>query len=430
MSKIGEGIQAIKGKLRSKKLLIIITWIVLLLFLILGLMLDLTYWGLIDIGCINGFWKVVKGVLQPIGFSYTHAYSILKGSLSITITTFSLVVNMGINISGRLEQKIFGIAKNEFSVLTPQLEYKSLRKMIYWVPFLMIIFINLKWCIVGYLLLFLSLWFLIKNCKVLAESYDRSKDCEIIVNEILNRVKDEEYNDEKVLWAQRAFLGEIRIGIEKTEGWRKAGILLETFVEKVVSLDDEKCFIQSYYFFKEIFGFQDQKMKHTQSVLSVKVLFDSIYEKLSVNDYKKNIVLGAVLSSSVPQWTENEVLDFLTWFLDFVGRRKRNTTSYKGEEAHSIQIYQSGAVMLILEYWLNNHYTKQNIGLERKIIRLWDYGGKIFGKGEAISLENCLQYSETLLKYDSIKMQDCFKNLKDDYIKNRGRSYIGRLVLS
>lgn len=118
-----------KNTLRKRAILGFAIGIAIVL-LIVAFCLDLTYYNVIKCKCMLSFFGFVKSLMEPVGFRYSKALDILTRNVGVLVTTFSLILTMGVNIANRFEGKVFGITRQELYSSDIRKIYSNLRKIV------------------------------------------------------------------------------------------------------------------------------------------------------------------------------------------------------------------------------------------------------------------------------------------------------------
>lgn len=401
-----------------------ISCIVVILF---SIVMDYVYKGLIERECIVDVYERLANIPKWMGLKYCKALEILNGVLGVLFTTFSLILNMGLNIANRSEHKIFGIPRKELEELRGERKVSLLRNIIYVFPLLMILCMNLGLCITGYVVLIFSYVFLIINYSLLGKSYDKEEKQQLVINGLLFFVEDKKYKQEDNLIRYQAMIEEIRKGILKEEGWRNGELLYKGFLGSIEQYDYFSKYILTYHFFDCLF----YKGKERNYVEELKCVCEFVNRnedehlkrgQFDINDYSS--LLG-VFNAIILRWDEYELINFLKWYFDYKSRSIYKNKLLYGD-VDSGEQERAGILLVFVEYWLWTN--EKNVILNEKILEvLWEYG-KNFLKRE----EKLLEIIAKLISVDGRKGQDilqkCIENLREDSNKNRQRSLICHII--
>ena len=410
---------------RIAKVFRVLGIIVVTLILPFGVALDLVYSGRLKYVCLENLIDWMKNILMPVGFRYYIANEIISGSMGISFTTLSLLLSMGINLSNRFEIKIFGIPRQELVVSTGQRIYKWLRILIYIFPFMMLICINLRLCVAGYIVLLYNMIFLIVEYVLIVRSYRWEKNVDYTVKKLLNVL---EKNDNKMFsdhMEYQVWLEEIRLGIEKTDGWEKAEQLCEHFMQQISEFEGIKCYISSYFFFDIIFCRGSQNKLNNSALRCMKKYICSLYER-KTNNWNE-VSFCAMVKVIFRYWDELQINAFLKWFLDFANR-SQGGDSDKIKYIEAKETTQIDILVVMIEEWQSHQETYRGL-LNVNLESLWfradfsDVSDKLY-----LDLFKIVDDIEENVNYEKKFAVEAYENLKEDFKDNYGISFIGSII--
>ncbi|MDD6072038.1 MAG: hypothetical protein PUC12_14705 [Clostridiales bacterium] len=396
-----------------------------ILFLVLGLGIDLTYSGRIDCSFLQRVINALKEILIPIGCSYHKAGEIISGSMGISFTTLSLLLSMGINLSNRFEIKIFGIPRWELGVSAAHKMYNWFRVLIYVFPFVMLICVNLEFYVLGHLVLAYSMIFLIVEYMLIIRSYKWNKNIDFTVTKLIKVFENKNNKNISNYSEYQVWLEEIRLGIEKSDGWEKAEQLYEHFVQRVSEFRDEKCYISSYFFFDIIFCKGKQPELNDSALRCIKSYICQLYDR---NNKKWNeVVFCSLMKVAFRYWDEAQIYDFLKWFLDYTNRSEGGDIN-KIRFIEAEQVIQINILLVMIEEW-KSHQKKYN-GLLNSILNvMWFQGELSIECGDKyLRLFEIIHDTEKQLRYKDDNTLKAYENLQKDFEKNHGISFIGNTI--
>lgn len=145
-----------------------------------GILLDLTYQGVLHGKILVSILNVARG-LGKIGLHYDTMFSFLENNVGTIVTMITLFFTMSIHVANRTEERVYGFSRSELYGLPRTVRSRHLN---YLAPVLMILLINLRYCLSGYLLLLWSYFFLMRQYSLYAGSFDKQRDIEAIVKKL------------------------------------------------------------------------------------------------------------------------------------------------------------------------------------------------------------------------------------------------------
>ena len=118
------------GILRIKDFLTKKNWgvAVLLILSIYCLLLDLAYQGNIGWDILVNVCCRTQELLTDIGFERERALELLKGSLGMSVTMVTFILNLGINLFNYSERKVFGISWGDLKSDADQIPKKLYKR--------------------------------------------------------------------------------------------------------------------------------------------------------------------------------------------------------------------------------------------------------------------------------------------------------------
>lgn len=351
--------------------------IVLLLIALGSLLTDLTYakyinWSILIDGTL---WIVNR--LKAIGFTRSTALSLLKGSLGMTVTMVTFVLNLSVSFFAHSEHKIFGIgwgdlqfeeSPSTFSI------YQWFLKIGILFPLFIIVALNLELCCISYALLICSYFVIYFQYNDLTKSYDKKVQRECVVRKMVGYVENEKDCIDDNVTDFCAILENIRKGIWETEGWNNAWLLIDIFLQKVMEFERDKCYMISCIFFEVIFAVPAEENVREQMIF-VKKYIGGL--RTANDEEKEEVVLWSLLCAVVMQWNAETMRTFLKWFTCLDRRSSQRILIGHGKLERSEISRQSAVILIMLEYWLYIYEDDVNIDCEC-VNKIYKHGKRFF----------------------------------------------------
>ncbi|MEY8517076.1 hypothetical protein AALC25_09140 [Lachnospiraceae bacterium 29-84] len=402
-------------------------FLLFIIFIIL-IIVDLVHAGFLQYPWTKRIYCCIAYILHGIGADYDRAFTLLSGTLGTLVTTISLILNIGITIANRSEGKFFGIPRKDWDGINNK-NPSNVHYIIYFSPpLLMILSINLGLCLTGYAIFCFNYIYLIITYIRCSKSYKEEHYYHIAIHTFLSYTQQDDFLAEENIINYQNLIGEIQKGIEQSEGWRKAEILYRYFLEELHNLEEEKgCFL-IYHFFYGIFRSGNDKT----TLEATQWLKIYINKMLEANTYpgqhdspKDAIILWGMISALLDGWTEQNLLQFLTWYLDFPGRSiyKKLTSQFEG--ITETEMFQAGIILIGVEYWLQKK-EGHNIQYEETLLLLWKYGKPIL-KLDSL-LDSIIFIHGKINGQEQEKFSGYIENLKNDCETDMQRSLICHMI--
>lgn len=406
----------------------IIAFIALLFFLSPGIWFDRVY---------QGSWEFGKEIVELIrkynllGVSYQKAVGTLNSNFAVVITVLSIFVTMNGNIAERSEKKVFGIPRYELNFYAHSDWYKRTRKMIWFSPGLMLLFINLGYCLTCYMLLGYCYLFLLAHYVLYHRSYSREKGQKAVCSKLLFCVKKSVNAEKGEMRAYQSFLEDIRGSIETTGDLRNAENLFEEFIEHAMEYDEKKCYLLSYYFFSIVFWKNGRKNREPVLEMMEDCMDNFGNSLLMEGDLyeKKFAVLWGMLCAQYENAKEEELIDFMRWFLDITGRSRAFVWS--NDKILKLEVIQRQTLQMLMlsESWVLNNPVTDPVFAEL-LDGLWSYT-------ETVQEEMVRAYWQTLCMFYLLtgenwkcKAQQSWDRLYQDIFYNKRLSGLSVILLA
>lgn len=400
---------------------------IILLFIILlpGFCLDTIYH-------YSELWKLSSTVLgqfcimiNQMGFSYSSAFGMLRSNFGILITAISVIVTMGINISNRSESRVFGLSRKAlvFSERTRIYQYGHI--MIFAAPVLMVIAINLEYCITGYLILSFSYLFLVLCYVLFDSSFSADKDKESVVKKLLGSIPDSMQEAEDIS-AYLLHLNDMRQWSDKEKNWEGIEQLFLDICDEIKKYDVTKMYVFGYYFFDIVFVRKGNE-NSGRAVRALKNYMDCMY-KPEWNEKRDAyyLILWGMLKCLLNGCPQEEMVYFLKWYMDYPERSKK-VLRHKGHPIdESDEQKQMGILLIEIESYLNNNSQINSYILE-SLPAIWTGGKYFLGEQEESFVKDYLSINE-IYGLGTHGIVENIKNLYSDYRDGTARSVIVTLL--
>lgn len=389
---------------------------ILTVMMLSGIILDNVYKGVWKIPWISGVADVLKGFLSRQGITYQSALKILSSNVGVLMTMVSLFLTMNINIAERFEKTIYGITRKELFYSPKDRWYRWTKRIGYFTPMLMVVFLNLSYCISGYLLFFYNYLFLIIHYYRHVSSYSDDKTKSALIRKLVRLLPDDRFYNEDDILECKMFLENVGNSIEENGAWSDAESLFLRL------LDDTKTIVQTkrealcHYFYQIVYW----KRSHRNKIASMRTLkvcienLDKASAKGKVDD-KEWAVIEGMMAIAFSQCTDDELVAFLQWFLNQPergGRVFRETQKVWPAETFRRQV---GIALVLLEQRLrlrgaNDEHLREPVRI------LWNIGKNTFF-GEEFQWENSMEaFGDDWTEKNKYSNEEIIKDLKSDYL--------------
>lgn len=380
-----------------------------------------------------------------MGVRYTDAEKILTSSVGILVTTVSLIITIGTNISQRSEQRMYGIPRKEITKEKTSPAFKGLRRVTYVAPVVMIACLLFKWIITGYVVMGYIYLFLLYYCYINGQTYGRTRTLNKVVDILLNCFSLYEQNKENCIMQYQLHLEDIRSSIPKESAWCDIELLYKNLIQKLIDeinragernkkkeWTSEEIFMICYWFFKIIYMENNGDEYKYPALKLLKANVTEIEEKEDI-DFEsdisiKNITLWAMLCAKFEDCTAEEIIELLVWFLDFSTRSGRNIENGGEEISSSIIDEHNGMLLIMIENWLNQHWDFAEVKIIRWLNKLWEKGNTFFKGKYDKRINRYLELYKELFNEEVWKLNDYVKNLKCDKMNGTDSSKIVSII--
>lgn len=398
----------------------------LVVMLLPGIMLDNIYLG-------NWKWQLGTKLLDCLrklsvfGITHDNAFRILGNNVGVLMTLVSMFLSMNINIAERSEKKIFGIPRKELSAIRNGCIYRCIRRMNYIAPVLMITFLNLSYCVSGYLLFGYCFSFLILHYCIHESSFSREENPKKVAKKLLSYFPTQgKWSDEMIL-RYRILLESVGKSVEEEGNWQEAEVLFHCLTEMAQEYDDKVKYLVCYYFCQSTYCRQKRRQN-----IAFTYLLKTYVEKSDRSATQKDVGLDwpvflGILKPFIYESDEEELTQFLRWFLNYADRsREALRRTGKGIPCNYLD-EQTAMLLLLLECRLQQKGMKSGM-LEEQIRHIWNNGKRAFFNPGVQLKDRIYSLKNTIFQGIGESEDEILTNLESDYINNTKKSLIANIV--
>lgn len=324
------------------------TLLIMILMLLPGMFLDIFY--RMGIG-IWYSWRIVS-VLRYCNITYSNSFKILGGSFGVIVSIVSMFLTINNNISERFEKKVFGIPRAELYEGENGI-YKYMGRMCLCAPVLMMLFLNLEFCMSGYLVFCYCMLFVVMHYYRYDSSYSRPLDK--MVCRIMRDLPREELWTQDTLSAYQLLLECIGQSAEEEGNWQEIESLYLALIDAQQEYDYDKRYLTAFYFYRIVFWGSGRKSRIGLIPMDILIAY---LDMLDIEAGADDLLLGknwpmlwAMMKAAVFEADERELIRFLEYFYDFPrrsGRVLQKTKIYTLDL--NIMREQAGILLVLLEY--------------------------------------------------------------------------------
>lgn len=402
--------------------------IIWLILLSPGILLDLTYQGVLHCRIFMSVLDMARG-LGKIGLHYNTMFSFLENNVGIIVTMITLFFTMSIHVDNRAEERVYGFSRSELDSLSRTVPYVvRSRHLNYLAPILMIVMTNLRYCLSGYLLLFWSYFFLMRQYSRYAGSFDKQRDIDAVVKKLTNCFADGLTSE--TLFEFQLTLEDFSNGIKAREEWKNA----EKIYKELTSQKYEEVFYYIYgrYYFESVFSEKElqgnrkalQMLRKEITACDLRVAEKEAIEK------EDRFLFWGILVGTIKCLCEEELLLFLEYFLAFHTRSNYTVERLNKGLPNPALSWQSAMLLTVVEVWLLQN-DPENPELADKVNLLWRHG-RSMTEPDCISIFDSFAElpDEVCQLFDDSVYQRALQNIKYDYRNSSRRSAAANLVAS
>lgn len=370
-----------KNKDKTDRVGIIRTIVLLTAMLVPGMAVDMFY------RLAAGWWRTWKIVswLESCNITYNNAFGILGGSFGVIISMVSMFLTINNNISERLEKKVYGIPRSrlyeEQHTFANGL-FKYLKRMCLCAPVLMMVLLNLKFCVGGYLVFVYCISFLLWHYHRYDRSYSRELAFKKTIDVLMKDLPKEGTWTLDTTFNYQVLLENIGKSVEEEGNWKDTENLYYGLIDAVREYDYEKRYYIIFNFYRMVF-WRKEKEGRTFPMDMLLAYLDSLDMELAkagtnIIKEKYQLVLWAMMRAAVCEAREEELIRFFEKFYDFLGRSRR-ILEKTGQAALPLKIMEeeAGMLLVLLEYRFRR-VMPANMHFVRWLKRVWECGNRCF----------------------------------------------------
>ncbi len=353
------------------------------------------------------------------GITFKSLYDALNGYSSVLVTVVGMIVTGWINVSERLEQRVYGFRRKE--LLPAAKLVTSLFAGVFCTPVWMVYAIVHRYCFMAYCIMgMVFVQFLISNV-LLAMTYSNNYDYNALIKKI--RKSLEKVRSMKDFCKYEDILDRIAGSIDKNTNWKE---LYEIFLGILSELDNEEECLKVY---KISYSFA-----HTVVAVKSKCLYELLVQytqKMNRNNWaddKAKRVYWVLLDCMYQTCSERQINDYLEQlFSEMMLDRNIGIVEcyYKIEDMEDI----FSMVVLQTECWLQNYNGQQLEPFNEKLNKIFRLGSRQYIGKEKGLLSNLINERDAITNEYSSVYHQCYKRLEKSYSANRGQ-HMGSFVES
>lgn len=392
---------------------ILLTILLLVLMLIPGIILDRIYWKC-QLHIIN--------CSKPPSYVtiYNNALKILESNVGVLMTMVSIFLTMNIDMAERSEKKVYGIPRKELHMSKKGLIYQTIGRISYIAPVLMVIFLNLSYCISGYLIYLYCYSFLIVHYYIHESSYSGSRNQKAVIAKLKDCfLETGELNTDFILKFQM-LLENIAKSVEEDGNWQEIGNLYNKLVQDIQKEEVLKAYVISHNFY-DIVYWRGSNRRRPASIQLLKFRIKEMDAGDSLVE-TEGVVLWGMLKTAIYKAKEDELIEFFCWFFNLSARGEDVLQQTQKQLSLILLKEQVGMILVLMEYRLRHRGLKSQ-RLKEQIRTIWEYGREAL-LGEEYKFSAVIRLINEGVKEDDVAdIEEILRNLKSDY-QNRSRNSI------
>lgn len=415
-----------KNKFLQGEIIAIVILDVMFLF---GVILDCGYWGYIKLPLLEIIVNFLRG-LSALGITYKGALDILDSNVGVLMTMVSLFLTMGINIAERSEKKVYGILRKELPYSNGRGSYHYAHKINYVAPVLMLFFLNISFCVSGYLLFVYCYYFLVRYYLSHENSYSKENTCSAAAAKLANYIKtpsDDIRLDD--LQQYKIQLESVGRSIEDNGDWQDAEELFSKLIENVSWEGVEKKFLVCLYFYRIVYW----KRSKRNSTACLQVLKNKVMEAdiLSVEEkrFEEQLWPGlwAMFKVVVMEAEEIELEDLFRWMLNYVGRERAVVNRTGKGLSYEVIAEEIGMILVLMEQRIRCK-SLESILLVEQLRVLWDNGKRAF-LDDGTKFRLWIRYlADKQMEENDTALVNIITDLEEDYSVHSRKCAISNIV--
>lgn len=404
------------------------TVFILAVMMLSGILLDNAHKSGWKLPGIDGGVDALKDFLSRQGITYKSAFEILESNVGVLMTMVSLFLTMNINIAERSEKTIYGVTRKELFYSSEDRWYRWTKRIGYFTPMLMVVFLNLSYCISGYFLFLYNYLFLIIHYYRHVSSYSDDKTKSALIHRLIRLLPDDRVGDGDDILECRMFLENVGNSIEENGAWSDAESLFLRLWDDTAGLAQTKREALCCYFYQIVYWKRSRRNKiASMGILKVCIeQLDAASAKGEADD-KEWAVIEGMMSIAFLQCPDEELAAFLRWFLNQPERGGR--VFQKTQKVWPTETFQrqTGIVLVLLEQRLRLRGAEDE-RLQELVRVLWNIGENIFF-GEGLSWKNRIEaFDDDRIEKNKYSKEDIIRDLKSDYIEKTQRTITANIA--
>lgn len=353
-----------------KRILKIVIVIIVFSF---GISLDLLYHNVPSAGLLCDIRNFFMFLGHFFRLSYTAGFELLKSNFGVLITAVSLFLSMSMNLITRTEDTVFGIPRGNLnypSVFSQSLYVRVVSKAMFVAPVFMIVLINLRLCVTGYILILFCFFFVYRLFYLYRTSYNKENDIRLIAENLLdNGMKQLERSD---TLAYQGFVETITASIRQNNEWTSAlkiyfelgGLIYQKKLDPIAAAQIYRGYFASV--------FLNPVSENTLDAL--KAIFFH-YCGNSVQDISRQLMMYVFPLYTFIQSSDEQYLKrHLQWFLDFPNLQKYICLNNENGLLPETFYLHAGVLLIYTETWFRKGNRVKEKESVKAAARLWQEG--------------------------------------------------------
>lgn len=307
------------------------------------------------------------------GLSYTAGFELLKSNFGVLITALSLFLTMSMNLITRTEDTVFGIPRGNLnypSVFSKSLYVRVVSKAMFATPVFMIVLINLRLCITGYILILFCFFFIYRLFYLYRISYNKENDIRLIAENLLdNGMKQLELSD---TLAYQGFVETITSSIRQNNEWISAlkiyfelgGLIYQKNLDAITAVQIYRGYFSSVFL----------NPVSENTLIALKTIFFQYCGK-SVQDISRQLLMYIFPLYTFIQSSDEQYLKrHLQWFLDFPNLQKHICLNDENGLPPETFYLHAGVLLIYTETWFRKGNSVKEKESVKAAVRLWQEG--------------------------------------------------------
>lgn len=401
---------------------IVKTLTALCIMLLPGIVLDIVYWT----GDRHWLSWEIFSLLRHWNITYSNAFHILGSNFGVIVAMFSMLVSMNNNIFERFEKKAYGIPRVE--LYPHEGIYRYCKRMCLLAPVLMLVFLNMKFCVSGYAVFLYCAcflwWYYYRHISSFSKPLDET------VFKLKSYLPQEGAWDVKILTEYQLVLENIGRSAEEDANWKEIEILYDRLCDATQNYDPLKRYITIFCFYQTVVWRRNRR----SHVIPMEMLWKYLSELDSAVGGAGSVPeqewpkLWAMMRVAVCESDEGELVRFLQWFYDFPDRSSKVLAETEKDGITSELLEEeAGILILLLEFRIQLRLPK-GAQLIEQLKEAWGYSGYIFLSERNGLIYRVREFSQGPFEEGRNILETAIENLKEDYRTMSQKSLIANLI--